>query len=166
MQDMLDRAPASANSDETATPVSYLTLELAKQVFGIEVARVLRIHDELQIARLPQAPHGIEGVVDIDGESLAIADLRGPLGLHGDDGTDAKRLVVLQLGNPPRAIGVVADRVLDVVAIRPDEIEALPAGSSEGGPVTGIARVAGRIVMLLAIEKVVGAVTAGPFDFD
>jgi len=166
MQGMLERAPMAHGAESDATPTSFLTLELADQVFGIEVARVLRIHDALPIALLPQAPHGVEGVVDIDGESLAIADLRGPLGLHRIGDAEAGRLVVLQLGNPPRAIGVMAARVLDVVAIRPEETEGLPAGSAEDGPVTGIARVAGRVVMLLAIEKIMGSLTAGPFDFD
>ncbi|MEL6768311.1 MAG: chemotaxis protein CheW [Pseudomonadota bacterium] len=166
MQETLEHGVGTRVASADGMPRSYLTLELAGQVFGIEVARVLRIHDALPVARLPQAPHGVEGIVDIDGESLAIADLCGSLGLHGVDASSSGRLVVLQLGNPPRAIGVMADRVLDVIAIRPEETESLPAGSAEGGPVTGIARVAGRLVMLLAIDQVVGNLTVGPFDFD
>ncbi|MEM7530335.1 MAG: chemotaxis protein CheW [Pseudomonadota bacterium] len=165
MEDVLEREGASGGT-EKGVPASFLTLELAGQVFGIEVARVLRIHDPLPLSRLPQSPHGIDGIVDIDGESLAIADLAGPLGLHGEGEVEDGRLVVLQLGEPPRALGVMADRVLDVAAVRPEDTEPLPAGSAEGGPVTGITRIGGRLVMLLSIEKVVGRLTDDPFAFD
>ncbi|MEM6945669.1 MAG: chemotaxis protein CheW [Pseudomonadota bacterium] len=168
MQEVLETMDRGADpsSGGEAAP-SFLTIELAGQVFAIPVTKVRRIHDPLPIARLPQAAHGVEGVVDIDGESVVLADLAGPLGMGmGGDPAEDSRLVILQIGDPPRPLGVTAEKVLDVVGIRPSEVEPVPKGGPENGAVIGIARIAGTMVMLLDIERVLGQPADDPFAFD
>ena len=114
-----DPVEAEEEDDQSST---YLTFDLGGQTLGVEVRHVREILDRQRIARLPNAPMDVEGVVDVRGRSVPILDLGSRLGLpHGDDGDDV-RIVVLEIHGGHRPVGVLADRVRNVEVIPTGEI--------------------------------------------
>ena len=77
------------------------------------------------------------------------------LGLpFSDPGADARMLVLELSGQEPRqsvTLGVMADRVRDVVQLFETDIEPPPKGGSawKGDKMHGIARIGGKIAMVL-----------------
>ena len=145
---------------------TYVTFDLSGQSLGVEVSHVREILDTVSVSRLPNAPHEIEGVIDIRGESIPIVDMGSRLGLpRMEDGEDTRIIVFeLQQGDQVRAVGVLADRVRDVTQIPAEEIEVPPevvGASWEAELLRGFARHAGLLILLLNIERIFGTDTEG-----
>lgn len=155
------RAPAAAE------PLTYVAFELDGQLFAVDVANVREILDLQPIARLPNAPGEVLGMIDVRGEGIAVVDLPGRLGFMGGRGADDGRILVFELGGARTPVGVIADRVLGVVEIGAEGVEPAPAGASgwRAEALTGVARIGGRLTMLLALDRLFGAAAPGEFDF-
>ena len=140
---------------------TYVTFDLSGQSLGVEVCHVREILDTVAISRLPNAPHEIEGVIDIRGESIPIVDMGSRLGLPRMENGEDTRIIVFELRHAGqiRAVGVVADRVRDVTQIPSAEIEPPPeviGARWEAELLRGFARHAGLLILLLNIERIFG----------
>ena len=149
---------------------TYVTFDLAGQTLGVNVAHVREILDQISINRLPNTPHGIEGVVDIRGESIPIVDMGSQLGMpRMEDGEDTRIIVFeLEKDGAVRPLGVLADRVRDVTQINNDEIEETPmivGADWQSDLLNGFARHAGLLIFLLNVDRVFSTgVHAGELD--
>lgn len=143
----------------TAIAGTYVTFDLSGQTLGAEVRFVREVLDQVQMARLPNTPHEIEGVVDIRGETVPIVDMGAKLGLPRQPDGDETRIIVFEFENAGRIrpLGVLADRVRDVTQITAEEIESPPeiVGSSWDTEVLrGLARHADMLILLLNLERI------------
>jgi purine-binding chemotaxis protein CheW len=106
----------------------YVTLGIDRDVFAVEVRNVREILDMRPMARLPNAPAFVMGMIDVRGLGVPVIDLRVKLGLPAVPPTDHTRILVLELddGGQQRAIGLMADRVFEVVSLSEAELEPPP----------------------------------------
>ena len=58
----------------------FVTLGVADELFAAPVERVHEILDARPVARLPQAPANLLGMIDVRGEGVPVLDLRLTLG--------------------------------------------------------------------------------------
>lgn len=162
-----ETATARAEAPATATTATdtYVTFGLGVQTFGVEVAHVREILDRQMVCRLPNAAPDCEGVIDARGESVPLIELARRLGVpRGEPGPDT-RIIVFEIAEdgPGRPVGVLADRVLNVIRIPPGEIEPTPAAALDGASdrgLRGIARLEGQLVVLLDIAHLFGGRSA------
>lgn len=157
--DLETEVGSQAAGDQVAVAGTYVTFDLADQTLGVDVAHVREILDQASITRLPNAPHGIEGVIDIRGESIPIVDIGSRLGMpRVEDGEDT-RIIVFELrhAGAVRPLGVLADRVRDVTQIAVEEIEHPPTivgANWQSDLLSGFARHASLLILLLNIDRV------------
>lgn len=154
---------------QPAEPQTYVTFELAEQIFAVDVADVREILDLQPISQLPNAPADLLGMIDVRGEGIAVVDLPSRLGLRNRSTPEDSRIVVFELGADLRKpIGVIADRVLSVVAISDADIEPSPESMThwQADAMTGVTRIDGRLTMLLSLSLLFKTAPPGPFDFD
>jgi purine-binding chemotaxis protein CheW len=111
------------------------------------------------ITRLPHAPDYIEGVTNLRGAVLPVIDLRKRFGM--DTGQlnemDNQRIMVTVVHGTK--IGMVVDDVSEVLRVPQDSIEPPPpmVTTVESTYITGIAQIDERLVILLQLDKVLGA---------
>lgn len=145
-------------------PESFVSIELSGEGYLVPVTHVREILDVPEIAQSPGAAADLVGLIDVRGETISVLDLRGRLGLpRVAQGGDA-RILVLEPDRgdaDARPLGVVADRVLDVLAIGDDAFEAPPRSAQAGGLVRRLTRIRGRIAFVLDVAT---AVFGGPSD--
>jgi purine-binding chemotaxis protein CheW len=97
-------------------------------VFGVPVEAVLEILDMKPLFRVPEAPAYMLGLIDLRGRSVPVLDLRTKLGLPAIAATETTRILVLEVEVAGRrlVLGLVADRVFEVMPIGAHELEPAP----------------------------------------
>lgn len=111
-----------------ATERQFVTLGLGAEVFAVSVAHVREILDYQAPFAIPEGPDYLMGLTDVRGRATPTIDLRLKLGLPPIAPTGATRILVLdvQLSDRVLSLGLVADRVIEVIAFSDDQIEAAP----------------------------------------
>ncbi|MCM5559382.1 chemotaxis protein CheW, partial [Pleomorphomonas sp. JP5] len=114
----------TARSSET----QYVTFALGSEVFAVPVAVVREILDHEESFRIPNGPDYLIGLRDVRGQGVPVIDLRLKLGLSRTVPTPNTRVLVVDITLDERqlTLGLVADRVFEVVAFRGDQLEAAP----------------------------------------
>lgn len=163
-------ANAMSSEDAQANSKTYVTFDIAAQSLAADVAVVREILDMQSVAELPNARSDILGMIDVRGEGIAVIDLQERLGLRGDNSSQTRKIIVLEIGGDQdkKTVGIIADRVRNVLEISDDRIEKTPSVPGNWDPIAmeGVARLDGRLVYVLSFARLLGEERAGPFDFD
>ncbi len=144
-----------------AERAQYVTLGVADELFAAPVEKVQEILDMRPIARLPQAPDTLLGMIDVRGQGIPVVDLRLTLGLPAAPDTENTRIIVLALTGQDAdlRLGLRADRVFEVTILDDDALDPAPAvgGAWSGHCIAGIGRRNGRFVTVLDLERLLGS---------
>ena len=135
----------------------YVTLGVANELFAAPVERVQEILDTRPIARLPQGPANLLGMIDVRGQGIPVLDLRLTLGLEPAADTENTRIVVMAV-TPHDAVltvGLRADRVFEVTVLDGADLDPPPAinGAWTGRSIAGIGRRNGQFVTVLDLDR-------------
>ena len=131
-----------------------VVFELAKELYGINIAMVESIIKMQSITQLPQTPTYIKGVTNLRGTVLPVIDLRLRFGLDVQPDTKQTRVIIVTMGN--LKVGIMVDGVSEVLRVSDDTIEPLPSmvNSVNSDFLKGIVRLEDRLIILLEVEKV------------
>lgn len=151
---------AMMETEETAAERrggKYLTFFLGDEEYGLEILKVHEIIGLLPITRVPRTPSFIRGVVNLRGRVIPTVDLRLKFGMEAKDATEETCIVVVQAAETQ--IGVIVDRVNEVLDIADTDVEDAPTFGSDVDTsyLLGIAKTGGRVRLLLDIERVLSA---------
>lgn len=110
------------------TTMEVLTLNLAGEIFAVEAGAVREILDLVPVTAVPGARDFVNGLINVRGKVVPLADLRLRFGMAATEPTIDTRVVVLvlDLDGEPATVGVLADKVYEVTRIDATEIEETP----------------------------------------
>ncbi|MDR3467106.1 MAG: chemotaxis protein CheW [Xanthobacteraceae bacterium] len=135
---------------------SFVTIGIDREVFAVPVETVLEILAMRPVFRIPEAPAHLMGLVDVRGRAVAVIDLRTKLGLPRVEADENTRIVVLDVAIEGRrlALGLVADRVFEVITLNLGEIEQPPDIGTRwhSDYIRGIGRRLDSFVVVLDLE--------------
>lgn len=137
----------------------YMTFQIAKEEYGLEILKVREIIGLMEITRVPRTREFIRGVINLRGKVIPVVDLRLKFGMSACEPTDQTVIIVVQwtIDNRPLTMGILVDQVLEVLNIDGAHIEPPPAlGSAalDSEFILGVGKHERRIVFLLDIAKV------------
>lgn len=139
----------------------YLTFNLGKEVYGIEILKVQEIIGMMSVTRVPKTPEFVRGVVNLRGKVIPVIDLRLKFALEGKTDTDRTCIIVVQvsLNGIPVIMGLIVDEVSEVLNVLADQIEASPSFGAKVDTdfILGMGKVGQKVVMLLDVDKVLSA---------
>lgn len=145
-----------------AERIQYVTLGVAREIFAAPVTKVQEILDMRPIARLPQAPVNLLGMIDVRGQGIPVLDLRLTLGLAEVGDTENTRIVVLRMGSGDKelTVGLRADRVFEVTVLDQEDLDPPPAISEswDTHSIAGIGRRNGAFVTVLDLDRLLAGV--------
>jgi len=135
--------------------------EVAKEFYGVDISTVEAIIKMQPITAVPHTPAFVEGVTNLRGAVLPVMDLRKRFGLSPQAETKDSRIVVVVMGG--LKVGIVVDGVSEVLRVGEDSIEPpSPLVSTVDSEfITGIAKVAERLIILLDLSKVLSVQDQG-----
>jgi purine-binding chemotaxis protein CheW len=130
-----------------------VTFKLAGQKYAVDILKVQEIENMREITTIPNAPHYLEGAVNLRGKVIPVINLRKKLSFGDYDGKEHSKIVILDIGGV--IMGVMVDSVSDVLRIPRDVVEPPPSLSSNGIShfIAGIANLAEGLVILLDADK-------------
>jgi purine-binding chemotaxis protein CheW len=151
MQQQHDR---NAEPREEQERVSYLGFYLGSEVYGLPLEQLREVSRVSHLRRVPGAPAGVAGLVNLRGEILCALDVRAILGLPAHASTESPFLVALRGFSDP--LGLIVDSIADIYSVSPNDIEAPPATwpAERAACFIGTARVAGGLMGLLDLARV------------
>jgi purine-binding chemotaxis protein CheW len=135
----------------------YLTFFLSNEEYGVEILKVQEIIGRMPITPVPLTSKYIRGVINLRGKIHPIMDLNVKFGMNQTEITDETCMIVIKTAS--LMMGILVDKVSEVVTIASGDIEDAPSFGSDVNPeyLLGIGKTGGKIRMLLDIDKVINA---------
>ncbi len=129
----------------------YLTYDLASEGYGLEIRHVIEIIGIQPITAVPNLPEHVIGVLNLRGKVIPIIDVRRRFGLAHRDHDERTCIVVVKVND--NSVGLVVDKVSEVISIPANEIETPPAtGRKRKNYIAGIGKIGHQVKILLDIE--------------
>ena len=145
------KSTMTRKSREVAETRQFLTFNLGKEEYAIDILKVQEIRGYEAVTRIANTPAFIKGVINLRGIIVPIVDMRIKFGM-GEPVYDASTVaIILNIGK--RVIGVVVDSVSDVVSLAENEIHPAPEfGTLDTQFLMGLAAIDERMLILIDIE--------------
>jgi purine-binding chemotaxis protein CheW len=99
----------------------FVIFHVKDEMFAVPLAEVKEIIRMPSVVRMPLSPASLEGLANLRGTVLPVVNLRSVFGFEQVAHDDATRVVVLDQGRP---VGLVVDRMANVVTVEANDIEA------------------------------------------
>ena len=154
---------ASPNQGTLKTAVEekqYLTFMLGGEMFALSILSIKEIIWYANLTEVPMMPACIRGVINLRGAVVPVMDLSNRFGKPSSPVIKSTCIVIVEV---PTAIegehlnmGVVVDSVQAVLEIPATEIEPAPSFGARirSDFIEGIAKVSGKFVILLNVNRV------------
>ncbi len=144
--------------------LELLMFEMAGELYAIDIEHVVEIVTPRPVTRVPNADASVVGIISLRGMIVTLIDARSRLRHRaaGAIGPDV-RVIVVEIAD--ENMGFVVDRVLRVVKIDADAVDAHPVvhTSEQDESVRGVFRHGDALTMLLDLEKLLGVVLNGTY---
>ena len=160
MQSTVLANPTTADAAKTDPRAGkYLTFQLGKEEFAVQVLHVREIMGVQEITAVPQMPYHVKGVLNLRGKVIPVVDLRLKFGLQEMEYTQRTCIIVVQIEGHAGKIstGIIVDGVSEVLTLQTADIEDTPDfGVGAATPyLLGLAKIKGKVKILLDINKVI-----------
>ncbi|MGD0152350.1 MAG: chemotaxis protein CheW [Thermacetogeniaceae bacterium] len=131
----------------------YLTFVLNKEDFGIEIRYVTEIIGIQNVTEVPDMPLYVKGVINLRGKVIPVMDVRLRFGIEERPYDDRTCIIVINIDEQP--VGLIVDRVLEVLDIQKSEIEPPPKmrKGKNNKFIQGMGKVGEQVKILLNANK-------------
>jgi purine-binding chemotaxis protein CheW len=144
----------------TASLSHFISFAIGDDQYGVDIMAVREIKGWSQITPLPRQPDYMRGVLNLRGVMVPIIDLRCRFGQGMTDTSPLHVVIVVQIG--PNHVGLLADRVLDIVALEPSRIQPVPriTQASRADFLAGLVTIESGMIALIDLSHIL-SVSAG-----
>ena len=124
----LRATPARGQTDsglfDENSSIDVISFGIGDNQYGVPIMSVREIKGWSGATQLPNQPEYVRGVVDLRGVMVPIIDLRRRLGQGATEASGTHIVIIVQIDD--RLVGLLADRVLDIVTFEAASIQPVP----------------------------------------
>ncbi len=130
------------------------TFYVSDALCGINILNIQEINKHVDVTAVPQSAEFIQGVLNLRGRIVTIMDLGIKLGLSPIEKSKDNRNIIVD--SQDEQIGLLVDRISDVLIADPNKIEPAPAniGGVQGKYFEGVFKTKNNLIGILDIEEV------------
>lgn len=148
-------ATESAVSEEIARQeIQVACFRLGQELYGLNIMQIKEIIRPQKLTPVPKAPPFIEGVINLRGLVIPVADMRKRFDQVVREEPRKNRILVCALSD--RIVGLLVDEVMEVRRFTRKDV--VPAPQFIKGPEAdfflGVARQEDRLIMLIDLARV------------
>ena len=107
-----------------AAQIQFVSFAIGDDQYGVDIMAVREIKGWTDITYLPKQPDYVRGVLNLRGSIVPIVDLRCRFGQGLTETTPLHIVIIVQIGG--RQVGLIGDRVLDIVSVEAAQIQKVP----------------------------------------
>jgi len=115
---------AATRSESAAAQSQFISFAIGDDQYGVDIMAVREIKGWSDITHLPRQPEYVRGVLNLRGAIVPIVDLRCRLGGGLTETTPLHIVIIVQIDG--RQVGLIGDRVLDIVSVEGNQIQPVP----------------------------------------
>ncbi len=119
-----ERAGLSHDPANAGQMVEFVSFAVDDEQYGVEITDVREIKGWSGVTHLPKQPDYVRGVLNLRGAMVPIIDLRCRFGRGTTEATPLHVMIIVQIG--ATSVGILADRVLDIVSVDSAQIQPVP----------------------------------------
>lgn len=151
----VNTTPNGNDNNTAANELQLVSFKLGTEEFGVDILKVQEIIRVVDITRIPQAPSFVEGVINLRGKVIPIADLRKRFGLEPKEYDQNTRIVVVDIEKS--IMGLIVDSVSEVLRLPADTLAPPPdiVTGVDSEYISAVAKMDDRLLIRLDLSKVV-----------
>lgn len=146
-------------------PLEVLTLALQGEVFALEVTHVREILDLVAVTEVPNSQPFLNGLINVRGKVVPLADLRLKFGMEQVPPTIDTRIVVVEveIDGDPVTVGLRADKVYEITEVAASALEETPRIGMRWRPeyIRCIGKRGGDFIVVLDISRIFSSIISG-----
>ncbi len=119
-----DAAGASEPAFDQGDLIEFVTFAIGEDQYGVAIMSVREIKGWSGVTHLPKQPDYVRGVLNLRGAMVPIIDLRCRFSQGLTEASAIHVVIIVQIGQ--HLIGLLADRVLDIVSFENTKIQSIP----------------------------------------
>lgn len=136
----------------------YLTFTLDDNVYGLQIRFVTEIIGVQTATKVPETPDYVKGIINLRGRIIPLIDVRLKFGKEEIPYNERTCIIVIDVESV--AVGLIVDKVDDVLSLDDSQIARPPSSGSVGFEnryIEGIGKVGDMVLLLLDAEKLLRA---------
>jgi purine-binding chemotaxis protein CheW len=137
--------------------IQFISFSIDNDQYGVDIMSVREIKGWSDITHIPKQPEHVRGVLNLRGVMVPIIDLRCRFGQGLTQATPIHIVIIVQVGT--RQVGLLADRVLDIVSSEVSQIQPVPriAQASRIDFLSGLVTVDDAMIALIDLPNLLSA---------
>jgi purine-binding chemotaxis protein CheW len=134
-------------------PNEFISFAIGDEHYGVDIMAVREIKEWSGATQLPNQPEYMRGVLNLRGLMIPIIDLRCRFGQGRTDATPMHIVIVVQVDG--RTMGLLADRVLDIIEVNGAQIQPVPQVSRDRRTdfLSGLVTVDTAMISLIDLQR-------------
>ena len=149
------KSESASKAAAAGEELQLVSFNIGSEEFGVDILKVQEINRMVEITRVPQAPHYVEGVINLRGKVIPIVDLRKRFNLTMKEYDKNTRIVVVDINGS--IMGMIVDAVSEVLRLPVSTIEPPPeiVTGVNAEYIKGVAKLENRLLIFLDLSKVI-----------
>ena len=133
----------------------FISFSIGEDQYGVAIMSVREIKGWSGVTHLPKQPDYVRGVLNLRGVMVPIIDLRCRFGQGRTEASTMHVVIIVQLGG--KLVGILADRVLDIVSIDANKVQPVPrvTRSNQSDLLSGLVTIEDGMIALIDLEHLI-----------
>ena len=147
-------APATdGHPGANAASTEFISFAIGDEQYGVDIMAVREIKEWSGVTQLPNQPDYMRGVLNLRGVMVPIIDLRCRFGQGLTDATPVHVVIVVNVDG--KTVGLLADRVLDIVSVEGSQVQPVPQVSrgSQANFLSGLVTIDTTMIALINLNN-------------
>jgi purine-binding chemotaxis protein CheW len=149
------------NAQDADAVTQFVSFAIGDDQYGVDIMSVREIRGWAEITHLPKQPEYVRGVLNLRGAIVPIIDLRCRFGQGLTETTPLHIVIIVQIGG--RQVGLIGDRVLDIVSVEAGQIQPVPrtAQGASADFLAGLVTIEQTMIALISLGELIPTPASG-----
>jgi purine-binding chemotaxis protein CheW len=150
---------SAAGDAGAAGTTQFISFAIGDDHYAVDIMAVREIKDWTAIRHLPNQPDYVRGICSLRGAFIPIIDMRCRFGEGLTEPTPFHVFIIVKIGQ--QQVGLLADRVSDIIAVDPANIKEVPeVGQTKSrGFLSGLVNMDETTIGLINLDSILVAAT-------